>query len=304
MTGRVDDALGRLATQQHGIFALEHVDALGFSDGARKTRTSSGRWVPVYEGVYRMGGAPRTWRGDLLAACLAAGPDALASHFSAAALWSLPAGRTDVSELTCPRWKRSRHVRLVVHESLAIGEEDRDERDRVPCTSAARTLFDLARTLRPVMLDANIDTALRRRLVSLDDLRRTSTRLATKGRPGGRRFRAAVEARTGVSTLPESVPERLLADMLVRHGLPTPVHQFVVRDQVGGFVARVDLAYPDAMVVIEYDSVEHHTGTAAHYRDAARRNAISDLDYTVLVATGADVKDRANRLATSVRRHL
>ncbi len=107
-----------------------------------------------------------------------------------------------------------------------------------------------------------------------------------------------------MSTLPESVPERLLADMLVRHGLPTPVHQFVVRDQVGGFVARVDLAYPDAMVVIEYDSVEHHTGTAAHYRDAARRNAISDLGYTVLVATGADVKDRANRLATSVRRHL
>jgi hypothetical protein len=33
--------------------------------------------------------------------------------------------------------------------------------------------------------------------------------------------------------------------------------------------------------VIEYDSVEHHTGTAAHYRDAARRNAISDLDHKV-----------------------
>jgi very-short-patch-repair endonuclease len=185
-----------------------------------------------------------------------------------------------------------------------FGEEDRDERDGVPCTSTARTLFDLARTLSPVMLNANIDTALRRELVSLDELRRTGTRLATKGRPGGRSFRAAVESRTCVAALPESVPERLLADMLVRQGLPTPVHQFVVRDRVGGFVARVDLAYPDAMVVIEYDSVEYHTGTAAHYRDAARRNAISDLDYTVLVATGADVKDRANRLAASVRRHL
>ena len=103
MTSRSDDALGLLATRQHGIFALEHVDALDFSDGARKARTSSGRWILVYDGVYRMGGAPKTWRGDLLAACLAAGPSALASHRSAAALWRLPAGRTDVTELTCPR---------------------------------------------------------------------------------------------------------------------------------------------------------------------------------------------------------
>jgi very-short-patch-repair endonuclease len=304
VTIRSDDALGHLATRQHGIFALEHVDALQYSHGARKVRISSGRWILVYDGVYRMGGAPSTWRGDLLAACLAAGPEAVASHRSAAALWSLPAGRTDIIELTCPRWKRARHDRLVVHESLAIGDEDREMRDRVPCTSMPRTLFDLARALSPVMLDANIDSALRRELVSLDELRRTSTRLATKGRPGGRKFRAAVEARSRTSAVPESVPERLLADMLVRQGLPRPVYQFVVRDEAGGFVARVDLAYPEAKVVIEYDSVEHHTGTAAHYRDAARRNAISDLHYTVLIATAADIKDRANRLAASVRRHL
>ncbi len=305
MTSRSDDALGCLATRQHGIFALEHVDALDFSDGARKARTSSGRWILVYDGVYRMGGAPKTWRGDLLAACLAAGPDALASHRSAAALWSLPSGRTDLIELMCSRWRRSRHDSLVVHESLRIDDDDdRDERDSIPCTSAARTLFDLARRLSPVMLDANIDAALRHKLVSLDELRRTSTRLATKGRPGGRKFRAAVSGRTGEVALPESVPERRLAELLVRQGLPAPVHQYVIRDETGGFVARVDLAYPDARLVIEYDSVEHHTGTAAHYRDAARRNAISDLDYTVLVATGADLKDRANRLAASVRRHL
>jgi very-short-patch-repair endonuclease len=304
MTSRSDEALGRRATRQHGIFALEHVDALAFSEGARKARISSGRWILIFDGVYRMGGAPRTWRGDLLAACLAAGPGAVASHRSAAALWSLPAGRTDLIEVMCDRWKRARHDGLIVHESLALDDEDRVEKDAVPCSSVARTLFDLARRLTPMMLDANIDTALRRALVSLDDLRRTNARLATKGRPGGRKFRAAVEARTSASALPESVPERVLARMLVRQGLPEPVHQFVVHDDAGGFVARVDLAYPEAKLVIEYDSVEHHTGTAAHYRDAARRNAISEHGFTVLVATAADVKDRANRLARSVRTHL
>jgi very-short-patch-repair endonuclease len=56
------------------------------------------------------------------------------------------------------------------------------------------------------------------------------------------------------------------------------------------------------MLVIEYDSVEHHTGTRAHIRDSARRNAITDLDYTVLTATAADLKDRGARLAASIRR--
>jgi very-short-patch-repair endonuclease len=202
----------------------------------------------------------------------------------------------------CERWRRTRHDGVVVHESLVISDDDRAEREGIPCTSATRTLFDLARTMSPVMLDANIDTALRRKFVTLHDLRKTSARLATKGRPGGRRFRTAVEARSVASATPESVPERLLADMLVRQGLPAPIRQFVVRDAKGGFVARVDLAYPKWLVVIEYDSVEHHTGTAAHIRDSKRRDAIGDLDYTVLTATTADLDDRGARIAGLIRR--
>jgi hypothetical protein len=302
VTGVRDDALAELAAHQHGVFATRHLVALEFSHDACKARLASGRWILLYDNVYRMGGAPQTWRGDLLAACWAAGPTALASFLAAAELRELPSGREGVAEITCDRWQRTRHGGLVVHESLLLDHEDRDEVDGIPCTSTARTLFDLARRLSPTMLNANIDSALRRDLVSLDELRRTSTRLATKGRPGGRKFRAAVSARTGTSALPESVPERLLAEMLVRQGLPAPVHQFVVRDAAGAFVARVDMAYPDWMIVIEYDSVEHHTGTVAHIRDSARRDAIGDQDFTVLTATVADLRDRGARLAGLIRR--
>jgi hypothetical protein len=302
VTGTRDDALAELAERQHGVFATEHLVELGFSDDARHARLSSGRWELLYDGVYRMGGAPRTWHGNVVAACWAAGSGAVASHVSAAQLWSLPSGRTELIHIMCDRWRRTRHDGLVVHESLVIDDDDRDEREGIPCTSAARTLFDLARNLSPVMLDANIDTALQRELVTLQDLRASSARLATKGRPGGRRFRAAVNARSVASVNPESIPERLIADMLVRQGLPAPVHQFVIRDRKGGFVARVDLAYPGWMVVIEYDSVEHHTGTRAHIRDSQRRDAIGDLDYTVLTATKADLQDRGARIARLVRR--
>lgn len=302
MAKDLDKELARIAERHHGAFAAHHLDELRFSREARAVRVEAGRWLAVHDGVFRMAGAPVTWRSELMAACWAGGSRALASHRSAGALWALPTGRTDITELTCPRWRRARHDRLIVHESLAIDDVDRAEVDGIPCTSVARTLFDLARKRSPVMLDANIDTAIRRELVTLDELRTTSARLATKGRPGGRRFRQVIEARSDVAALPESVPERMLADMLVRQGLPAPQHQFVIRDAAGGFVARVDLAYPEWMVVIEYDSVEYHTGTTAHIRDSARRDAIGDLGYAVLTATSADLKDRGARVAGSIRR--
>ena len=74
--------------------------------------------------------------------------------------------------------------------------------DRIPCTSAARTLFDLSRSTEP----GDARRQHRRRPASrarhVDELRHRATRLATKGRPGGRRFRAAVDARSIASTVP------------------------------------------------------------------------------------------------------
>jgi very-short-patch-repair endonuclease len=256
----------------------------------------------VHEGVYRIAGAPVTWHARLLAACWAGGTRAVASHTSAAALWDLPGGQTEIVEITCPRWRRSRHDGVVVHETTLIDDRDRACVDQIPCTTAERTLFDLARRVRPVMLDANIDTALRRGLVTRDGLVATVGRLATQGRPGGRRFRAVVEARLDGGRPAESVAERRLADLLIRHGLPEPVLQYEVRDGYGNLAARVDLAYPDQKLAIEYDSVEHHTGKLALVRDSARRNALTGLGYTVLTATVADLQDHGARLAASIRR--
>ena len=296
-----DDELAGLAASQHGVFATHHLVELGFSDAARRARISTGRWEVPYDGVYRIAGAPRTWQSAVLTACWAGGTRALASHRSAAALWDLPSGRTDLIELTCPRWRRTRHRDLVVHESLRFDDSDHALVTAIPCTSVARTLFDLARIVSPVMLDANLDAALRRQLVSIDELVQTAERLATRGRPGGRAFSVAVRTRTRGGATAESVPERLLARLLEQQGLGPPVLQYEVRDDRGRFVARVDLAYPDDGLVVEYDSFEHHVGTSALVRDSARRNAIAAVGLTVLTATAADLRDGADRLALSIR---
>jgi len=297
----IDRQIGDLARRQHGIFSRAQLVAVGVSRGEREHRLTSGRWELVADGVYRVNGAPTTWRSELLSACWAGGMRALASHRSAAALWRLPGGRKDYAEITAPRWNRTRTLGLVVHESKLLTALDADMIDAIPVTTVERTIFDLCRKNTFATIDAMLDNALRRELTTLDALDRACDRLATKGRPGGQRFREALDARAWDEAVPESPPERLLARALVTQGLPKPVFQHVVRDDAGQFVARVDLAYPDVRLAVEYDSYQEHTGKLALVRDSSRRNHLTSVGWTTLTATHADIQNRGFTLSRQVR---
>jgi very-short-patch-repair endonuclease len=94
----------------------------------------------------------------------------------------------------------------------------------------------------------------------------------------------------------------MLIGVLRSHGLPTPARQHVIRDDTGAFVARVDLAYPDLRIAIEYDSYQEHVGKRQLVRDSRRRNAITALGWIVLVGTAEDVRLGHGRvLARDVR---
>jgi hypothetical protein len=300
---RIDVLVAKVAERHHGVFALHHLDELGISQQTRHLRVTQGRWDPLYEGVFRIAGVPRTWKGDLVAATWAGGARAVGSHRSAAALRGLPGGRTDVLELTCPRWRRARHEGLVAHESTSLDPIDVTVFDGIRCTTVERTIFDLCSCVGPVTVDLAIDAALRRELTTIGALLKAHDRLATKGRRGGRRFRDALAART-LGPLHESAPERLVARALVAAGLPEPVAQHVVAGADGQFLARVDLAYPDARIAIEYDSFEHHTGKVALVRDSARRNALTAAGWTVVSATAADLQRGCRQLTRDLRRVL
>jgi very-short-patch-repair endonuclease len=55
------------------------------------------------------------------------------------------------------------------------------------------------------------------------------------------------------------------------------------------FVARVDAAYPELRIAIEYDSYEHHTGKDAIVRDNDRRNALREIEWDVVTFTAVDI---------------
>ena len=294
------ERLASTARAHHGVFTIEHARAAGMSDAQVFHRVEDGQWVAPFRNVYRWAATPASWEGDLLGACWAGGFRALASHRSAAALWGLPGRRRDLIEISCPRWRRARHESLVVHETKVLDGKDVRLHRRIPVTSVERTLLDLGAVCPPVVVKMALDDAEHRGLTTLGAVDATLRRLARPGRPGVRPLRDALWEAAERRGVPESAMESRMVDVIRRHGLPTPVLQFEVRDERGHFVARVDAAYPEHRVAIEYDSKQEHTGEQALQRDSSRRNRIIRAGFLPVTARYGDLKSGGGELCSTL----
>src|SRR5690242_1458634 len=113
----------------------------------------------------------------------------------------------------------------------------------MPTTTVSRTILDLCARRTPLDALIALDGAARRRLL-IDHFRR---------RPGAARLR-----RLAMLAAPaESPMETRLRWLLLESGLPKPEVQVDVHDSRGRFVARVDLLYRAARLVIEFDGGNH-----------------------------------------------
>lgn len=98
--------------------------------------------------------------------------------------------------------------------------------------------------------------------------------------------------------LTESPMESRLRLLLVRAGFPRPEAQYVVRAPSGRFIARVDLAYPDLRVAVEYDGrAAHPVGLA---RDRERAWELRQAGWVAVHVTAPPYADR-ERLIARVR---
>ncbi|HEY3144427.1 MAG TPA: DUF559 domain-containing protein [Acidimicrobiales bacterium] len=274
------------------------------SRSAVKRRTAGGVWLIEGPGLYRVNGAPRTWKGRAMGAVLAAGPDALASHRTAAHLWGLegfgPPGRIEVTvrRHTRPQ-KRSG---LVIHETLAWNLASPSKRWGIPVTGAARTLIDIAAVAedQTTVLRA-LDKIRRKRLATWRQLWQTFILHARRGRPGIVACRAALERRYG-RRVPDTEFARLFLLMLDDAGLVSPVaeHWIVASDNR----YRVDLAYPDHSLAIELDGKETHLTDAAFEADRVRDNQLRLVGWTVLRYTWQRFIESPRDIVSEIRSFL
>ena len=101
----------------------------------------------------------------------------------------------------------------------------------------------------------------------------------------------------------DSEMETKLLQAIRAHDLAEPVLQFEVRDGRGSLVGRVDAAYPDALLALEYDSKQEHSDEFQLAHDARRRNALTALGYHTLSARHADLERGGGGDLSPDRRH-
>jgi predicted transcriptional regulator of viral defense system len=182
--------LAKVAARQCGAFTLEQARGAGFSGSQVQRRLDAGAWVRLYPRVYRHGASPPNRALLLTAAILWAGPDAVLSHTTAAAMWRVAADAPDRVELLVPRTRAPRIAGVVTHRAARLDRTDVTTRWRLPVTNPVRTLIDLAAVVPGAELAAILDRAFGRGLVTRRALERRLETLGTRGRPGTASLRA------------------------------------------------------------------------------------------------------------------
>jgi hypothetical protein len=296
----VDERMDALAERQHGLITHEQATGLGLTESAIRHRRTSGALLVVHPRVYRMAGAPVTVHLRAHAAVLAAGRLALLSHSSAAGLHRLPGFAIEpLVVTTVRRWGRPlEEVR--VEQSLALGTHHATVVDGTPCTTVARTLFDLCGDLHPRRAERAVDTALARRVVTLPALWRMLDELAERGRAGTVLMRELLTERGPRYVPPESELEARFIDLARRFGLPAPERQVDLGDS-DSWIGRVDFVFRCARLVVEVDGAAFHDGLVDQRRDEVRDRRLRATGWTVLRLRWADVVDRPAVVADIIR---
>ncbi len=190
---------------------------------------------------------------------------------------------------------------LTVHESKQFDLAEPMEIDAIPCTDLGRTVLDLGAVVDERRLDGAIDALVREKRIDLRTLAAVQKMHSRRGRDGCGKLREALEKRVGESGTPRSEWSRDAADLLVAHQLPRPEFEHPVLSPNGGFLGEVDLAYPEARLAIELDSVRWHLSRIGFEEDAVRRNRMIVIGWQVLNFTYSEFRDHPSRMVQTVR---
>src|SRR5690242_11424905 len=128
-----------ITVTQHGLVTRDQLRGLGLSEGQIKRILRSGRLRKIRRAVYGVAGSPDSWDRGLLAAILSAGDDAVASHASAAKLWSFKYAPEPCYELTVPRSQIIEIKGVRIHRSRHLDPVDVLSRDGIRRTTYERT---------------------------------------------------------------------------------------------------------------------------------------------------------------------
>jgi hypothetical protein len=268
----IDTYLAQLVARQHGTVSRQQLLLAGLTDHQVKDRVAAGLLIPIFTGVYRHAAAPPMLQTRTMAAVLAGGPQAVASHRSAARLHGLRDVPWYRPEITVPTLDKPLHDGMHAHRTNRLDDLDVTVVDAVPVTTVARTLLDLGAVLPYEIVAAATGDAIIRKLCTEVDLVAVLERLGRSGRRGTAILRAVVLG----AIPPEGIQSQLEKEgyELIR-SLPVepPVLQHPI-DCVDGRTPRVDCAWPEAKIAVDWDGRLWHAKKKDFEHTMARSRSI------------------------------
>lgn len=274
-TAKLGKAL-TFARANHDLLTTASLRAEGLS------RSQIGRLVDdrvierVIRGLYRLAGS-RTRLQDI-AACLLRHPRADASHVSALFVHDLDIDPPRRPHFTLPEHSGAATPLGVGHRSPLL-PVDRTVRKGLRVTTLARAIVDSSEVLSVERLAEVVNEAVSRKLVAIPAIVEAAARAeSAPGRAGLGSLRTVLASWTDAIE-PDSVTEAAAIRRITSFGLSAPVTQHEVYDG-DTFVARLDMAWPGAMVGREYVSARWHRPDRVE-ADELRLQALEDLGWSV-----------------------
>ncbi|MFI5509511.1 DUF559 domain-containing protein [Mycobacterium sp. NPDC051804] len=281
--------LERLFVEQMGVATsgqiLKHLSRRAFA-----AAVDSGVLERIWQGIYCLGEPDDGARmrgldlscGTKVAACLG----------TAAALYGFDTEQpTDLHVLSPPASRLRSADGLTVHRREGAPLTVVEGR---PVTAPAWTAVEVARSLERPRALATLDAALRSGTATRPEMWRAAVAQA------GRRGIVAVRDLIPLADFRAESPMESEARLAMMDGaLPIPELQYEIIDG-NGERRRVDFAWPQYRIAVEYDGLDWHSGPEAMRRDRRRTAALMDVGWVVIAIVFEDVRYRSTEFVARI----
>lgn len=231
-----------------------------------------------------------------MAAVLASRPEAVLSHWSAAALWMIRPNSRSIIDVTAPR--KGRSWKGIRRHYSPLPADEVTTRHSIPVTTVPRTIFDLSAS-EPVDVVKN--------LLKESEYRQLYDRLSLwdlieryPGKRGVRKVQTALEQiKEEPAGRKRSPLEERFAPFLRQHRLRLPrFNDWIV---AGSKRYQVDCHWPGTNEIVELDGWDGHSTRSAFRDDRARDRRLRVAGYSITRLTWNQLDDEPEVVAADLR---
>lgn len=295
----IEERIRAVAASQHGLVYRPQLLSLEVSSHEVARRLATGRIEQLHPGVYYLDSVPATWKTAVLAGAIAAGPDALVSHRTAALLWDLDAVFGRMIEVTVPFNEEPEPEGVILHRTRRVNPASVIH--GIPITSPEKSLLDLAGFVPERVLQKAARSAVRKGVTTPGKMDEAIGLYGGRGVKGTRAFRRVVAFVADDQSA--SVSEIDLRLIVMDAPVPTPVQQLQVKLPDGSH-AYPDFAWPDRMRIVEADGFEAHGTPEQLQHDLRRQNQLMDLGWEIRRFTATDIREKPDEVRAEIVRFV